>query len=70
MATLDAASFPTGFAPGVTWEKFEVEPGIEVRYPRLEPSRVETAARGAPGRRESAEGPTRARVDPEHRPGR
>ncbi len=38
MATLDAASFPAGFAPVVTWEKFEVEPGIEVRYPTLEPS--------------------------------
>ena len=38
MTTLDAASFPAGFAPGVTWEKFEVEPGIEVRYPTLEPS--------------------------------
>ena len=38
MATLDAASFPQGFAPDITWKRLEVEPGIEVRYPTLEPS--------------------------------
>jgi hypothetical protein len=36
--TVDAAWFPEGFTPDATWESFEVEPGIHVRYPTLEPA--------------------------------
>ena len=38
MKTFDAVSFPTGFVSKPVWESFEVEPGIEVRYPHLEPT--------------------------------
>ena len=38
MKTFDAISFPTGFVSEPVWESFQVEPGIEVRYPHLEPA--------------------------------
>jgi hypothetical protein len=52
MRTLDAAAFPAGFDVNAGWESFEVEPGIEVRYPTLAPAdwkRLTDALRVAAG---------------------